>query len=54
MLVGGVLLVSAIVVPLAVMVPTLSSEGPRGEQFKVPGVGVLEVDVPGRYYVWHE
>lgn len=54
MLVGGLLLVGAIAIPVAVMVPSLSSEGPSGEQFVVPGVGVLDVDAPGRFYLWHE
>lgn len=54
MLAGGLLLVSAIAIPLMIMVPSLSSEGPSGEQFKVPGVGVLDIDAPGRYYLWHD
>ena len=54
MLAGGLLLVSAIAIPVMIMVPSLSSEGPSGEQFRVPGVGVLEVDAPGRYYLWHD
>ena len=54
MLAGGFLLASAIAIPVMIMVPSLSSEGPSGEQFKVPGVGVLDIDAPGRFYVWHE
>ena len=54
MIIGGILLVSAIAIPVAVMVPSLSSEGPLDEQFQVPGVGIYEVEEPGRYYLWHD
>ena len=50
---GGLLLVAAVIVPIAVMVPTIADQADNQlEIFDVPGETEIRVEEPGVHYLW--